>query len=277
MRFLLFLFCLFVVALNVCRATNKVWGHECLCSSCSLQKYLERWRAALKEDGRSAGVNEGTQDPESWTQYSSLVTALFTVYAQLTPAHLTWGLLRVCAAGPTPCLNLRFELRPSWNNIHNTFPTGTAQDTTLDLTDKHRDMSLLSEAISRHQSSRITLSPKNYKAKRCINLPRFVCQNKQLNLNRHVQGSNPNCRLKIHCHFQKTSTRYSVRFLSYLLQSAFIFSFSPALNQSFDSCELILFVAGSYGSVHKASCYNLLATFFAWRIVCNENKHSFPS
>ena len=26
-------------------------------------------------------------------------------------------------------LNLKFELSPSWNNIHDTFPTGTAQDT----------------------------------------------------------------------------------------------------------------------------------------------------
>jgi len=32
------------------------------------------------------------------------------------------GLLRVCAACPTPRLNLKFELRPSWNNIHDTFP-----------------------------------------------------------------------------------------------------------------------------------------------------------
>jgi hypothetical protein len=38
-----------------------------LCSSCSLQQYLERWRAALNEAGRSVGVNdnEGTHNPES--------------------------------------------------------------------------------------------------------------------------------------------------------------------------------------------------------------------
>ena len=30
----------------------------------------------------SANVNEGTQDPESLTQYSSIVTALFTTHAQ---------------------------------------------------------------------------------------------------------------------------------------------------------------------------------------------------
>jgi len=57
---------------------------DALCSSCSLQKYLEQWPAASYEAGRSASVNvnEGTQDPENWTQYSSFVTALFTAYAQ---------------------------------------------------------------------------------------------------------------------------------------------------------------------------------------------------
>jgi hypothetical protein len=54
------------------------------CSSCSLQKHLVRWPSALYEVGQSMSlnVNEGTQDPENWTQYSSLVTALFTVYSQ---------------------------------------------------------------------------------------------------------------------------------------------------------------------------------------------------
>jgi hypothetical protein len=46
--------------------------------------------------------------------------------------------LWVCAACPTASVCglpnspswLKFEHRPSWNNIHDTFPTGTAQDTT---------------------------------------------------------------------------------------------------------------------------------------------------
>jgi len=38
----------------------------------------------------------------------------------------------VCAAYPTSRLNLKLEFRPSWNNIHDTFPTGTTQDTTSD-------------------------------------------------------------------------------------------------------------------------------------------------
>jgi len=37
----------------------------------------------------------------------------------------------VSAACRTPLLNLKFELRPSWNNIHGKFPTGTTPDTTL--------------------------------------------------------------------------------------------------------------------------------------------------
>ena len=92
-----------------------------LCSSCSLQNYLERWPAALNEAERSLS-NEETHNHGSRTPYISLVTALFTVYAQWTPVHLTLGLLWVCAACPTPRFNLMFELRPSWKNIHDTFP-----------------------------------------------------------------------------------------------------------------------------------------------------------
>jgi len=53
-------------------------------STYSLQKYLERWPAALCEAGWSVSVNvnERIQDPENWTQYSPFVTALFAVYAQ---------------------------------------------------------------------------------------------------------------------------------------------------------------------------------------------------
>ena len=54
-----------------------------LCSRGSLHKYLERWPAALNEAGRSVSVgNEQTHYHESRTPYISLVTALFTVYAQ---------------------------------------------------------------------------------------------------------------------------------------------------------------------------------------------------
>jgi hypothetical protein len=39
----------------------------------------------------------------------------------------------VCTACSTPRINQRFELRPNWNNIYDTFPTGTAQDTTTEI------------------------------------------------------------------------------------------------------------------------------------------------
>jgi len=31
-----------------------------------------------------------------------------------TPIYSAWGLLRVCAASPTPRLNQSYELRPPW-------------------------------------------------------------------------------------------------------------------------------------------------------------------
>jgi hypothetical protein len=78
----------------------------------------------------SVNVNEETHNHGSRTPYISLVTPLFTVHTKQKPEHLTWGLLRVCPACPTARLNLKFELRSSWNNIQDTFPTGNAQDTT---------------------------------------------------------------------------------------------------------------------------------------------------
>ena len=46
-----------------------------------------------------------------------------------TPVHSTSELLRVCAACSTPRLNLSYELRPSWNNIQDTFLIGSTPDT----------------------------------------------------------------------------------------------------------------------------------------------------
>jgi len=52
-------FCLYLVALNVYRASSA-WGHECKSSCLMLQlqsvEYLERWPAALNEAGRSASM-----------------------------------------------------------------------------------------------------------------------------------------------------------------------------------------------------------------------------
>jgi len=68
---------------------------------------------------------------------ATFVTIQFTcdcIYSLImqnkTPVHSTWGLLRVCAACSTPRLNLSSEPCPSWNNIQDTFLTGSPQDTT---------------------------------------------------------------------------------------------------------------------------------------------------
>ena len=89
-------------------------------------------------------------------QLTTSVCSLPHLLQCVQPAQLTVSvcglpnLLRVCAACPTYCecvrpaqliasvcglpnspLTLKFELRPSWNNIHDTFPTGTKQATSI--------------------------------------------------------------------------------------------------------------------------------------------------
>jgi hypothetical protein len=124
-----------VVALYVYRASN-VWVDVSNSSCLVLQlQSAEVCRTVTRRFERSGTIsecgNEETHYHESRTPYFSLVTVLFTVYAQWPPAHLTWELLRACAASPIPQLNLGFELLPSWNNVHDTFPTGTTQAVTL--------------------------------------------------------------------------------------------------------------------------------------------------
>jgi len=89
-----------------------VWWHECKSSCLVLHlqsaEYLERWPATFNEAGRSVGItdNKGTYNPEIElnTVHLRTITALFTVYAQSTPAHLMWGLLQLCASCPIPVL-----------------------------------------------------------------------------------------------------------------------------------------------------------------------------
>jgi len=102
-----------------------------LCRSYSLLCISKRDWATENEAGRTMGIN-GNEEPAgemSPIQFScncndSLITH------NTTPVHSTWGLLRVCAACPTPRLNLSCELRHSENNIQDTFPTGSTQGTT---------------------------------------------------------------------------------------------------------------------------------------------------
>ena len=59
----------------------------------------------------------GNEEPRwrdlSPTQFSSNCTYSLITHNK-TPVHSTWGLMRVCAACPTPRFNLSYELNPSW-------------------------------------------------------------------------------------------------------------------------------------------------------------------
>jgi len=104
-----------------------------LCSSCSLLCISNSDWTTENEAGRSVSVN-GNEE-RRWRDLSPIQFSCNCNYSLLThnktPVHSAWGLLRVCAVCPTPRLNLSSELRPSGNNIQYTFPTGSAQDTTL--------------------------------------------------------------------------------------------------------------------------------------------------
>ena len=84
------------------------------CSSTLLCISNSDW-ATEKEAGRSVSVN-GNEEPAgeiSPIQFSCNCNYSLITHNK-TPVHSTWGLLRVCAACPTPRLNLSSELHPSW-------------------------------------------------------------------------------------------------------------------------------------------------------------------
>ena len=85
-----------------------------LCSSCSLLFILNSDWATENEAGRSVRVN-GNEKP-CWRDMSPIEFSCNCNYSLIThnktPVHSTWGLLRVCAACPTPRLNLSSKLHP---------------------------------------------------------------------------------------------------------------------------------------------------------------------
>jgi len=89
--------------------------------------------ATENEAGQSVSVN-GNEEPRC-RDLSPIEFSCNCNYSLIThnktPVHSTWGLLVVCAACPSPRLNLSSELRPSGNNIQDTFHTGSTQDRTL--------------------------------------------------------------------------------------------------------------------------------------------------
>ena len=103
-----------------------------LCSSCSLLCISNSDWATENEAGRSVSVN-GNEETR-WQELSPIQFSCDCNYSLImhnkTPIHFTWGLLRVCAACSTPRLNPSSELRPSWNDIQDTFLIGSVPDTT---------------------------------------------------------------------------------------------------------------------------------------------------
>ena len=62
---------------------SNVWFDVCNSGLVQLQSTeVSRTVTNIFEWNWMITVNEGTQDPEYWTQYSSFVSALSTVYAQ---------------------------------------------------------------------------------------------------------------------------------------------------------------------------------------------------
>ena len=124
-----------MVALNVYRASN-VWVD--LCNSSCLVHQLQSTKVSLTVTSSnecswtvSANVNEGTHNHDSRTQSiqftrNSIIHCLYTINSSTLDVGI------IASVFSLPSLNPKFALRPSGNNIHDTFPTGTVQDTTFD-------------------------------------------------------------------------------------------------------------------------------------------------
>jgi len=95
-----------------------------LCSSSSLLCISNSDLATENEAGRSVCVN-GNEE-HHWRDLLPVQFSCNCNYSLImhnkTPAHSTWGLLRVCVACPTPRLNQSYELRPFWEQYSRHVP-----------------------------------------------------------------------------------------------------------------------------------------------------------
>ena len=95
--------------------------------SCSRQKYLELWPAAWNEAWRSVlMLMKGHKNPRIEL---NTVHCISITHCLRTTNSSTRDVGIIASACSLP--NLRFDVRPSWNNIHYTFPIGTGQDMAL--------------------------------------------------------------------------------------------------------------------------------------------------
>jgi hypothetical protein len=75
-------FCLYMVTLNVYRASN-VWGHQLPCAAVAVCRLSRTVTGSFEWSWTISGCgNDKTRNHKSRTPYISLVTTLFTVYAQ---------------------------------------------------------------------------------------------------------------------------------------------------------------------------------------------------
>ena len=79
----------------------------------------------------SVNVNEGTPRSRESNSIQFICVTIICCLRTINSSTLDVGTIASVRGLPElPSLNLRFELRPSQNNARDTFPTGTAQDTT---------------------------------------------------------------------------------------------------------------------------------------------------
>jgi hypothetical protein len=119
------------IARAVCGLTRVTVA--ALCCSCSLLCISNSDWATENEAVRSVSVNDN-EEP-CWRDLSTIQfscnCSYYLITHNKTPVHSTWGLLRVCGrpAGLSVLTRVPSSVPPG-NNIQDTFPIGSAQDTT---------------------------------------------------------------------------------------------------------------------------------------------------
>ena len=123
------------------------WAAVC----CVSRTVTEQQR--MKLNGLSVNSNEEPAGEMSLIQFSCNCNYSLLTHNK-TPVQSAWGLLRVCAACPTPRLNLSSELRSSGNNILDTFLIRSATDTTVQYFFFARKSCLLWDNVEKYGTGR---------------------------------------------------------------------------------------------------------------------------
>jgi len=118
---------------EVCKVHNTIFTHS-ICFLCHMRKQMFLIITSAPNTYQNVAVSSYSlkRSFQTWVSIWMMkrLGLLCSPQWEKMLLYNWWLLLRVCAACPIPRLNLRFELCTSSNNIHDTFPTRTAQDTT---------------------------------------------------------------------------------------------------------------------------------------------------